>query len=388
MELREAQNGAEAISKKTTKLTDAERTRFNFLMSKISLLKSGQLDDSTRRAEARRIALEAGVHITDEPVTETGIEVRQQNKELRNYLREGREARTYSGMSVNVDAAGGYLVPAGYFRDKIFSSMKAADRLFDPQVVTFYESNDGNVLTVPMTSDVDTSAVVISENAESTEGELTTIDRLQLAKCPTWRSKQIVSSMELLQDSAFPVEDVVAENISRRFVRGIGASNVTTLLGAATSGATSGSATSVGIDDLYSLMESVDPAYLASPKCYWLMNFSTLISILRLKDSSGRYQIKPRTDANGNVLLLEKPVALCPTMPNVAASANSVALGDMGRFFVRTVKNTLKIMRYQETPGLVEYGLYAYEGFVRSNSGLLVPSGADSPIKYLTQAAS
>jgi hypothetical protein len=75
-------------------------------------------------------------------------------------------------------------------------------------------------------------------------------------------------------------------------------------------------------------------------------------------------------------------------MPSIAVNAKAVALGDMSRFFVRTVKNSLKLMRYQEAAGLVENGLFAFEGFVRSNSGLLIPSGADSPVKFLTQAAS
>jgi HK97 family phage major capsid protein len=135
-------------------------------------------------------------------------------------------------------------------------------------------------------------------------------------------------------------------------------------------------------------MGSVNLSYLASPKCFWLMNFATLISVLKLKDTAGRYQIHPRTDANGNILILEKPVATCPSMPSIAVNAKGVALGDFSRFFVRTVKNSLKLMKYSETPGLVDNGLFAFEGFCRANSGLLVPSGADSPIQYLTQAAS
>jgi HK97 family phage major capsid protein len=387
IELRSYQTEAESLSKKT-KLTDADRARFNYLMSAISLAKQGAISDEVRRAEARKIAIECGVQVPDAPFTETGIETREQNQEIRSYLRYGREAQTRSGMSVAVDASGGFFVPAGYFRDRIFSSLKAADRLFDPSVVTFFESNDGNVLTVPMEDDTDTSAAIISENAQSTEGEILTVDRLQLAKAPTWRSKQIVWSMELLQDSAFPAEDVIASVLVSRFQRGIGASNVSTLLSAATSGATSAVGAIVSVDDLYNLMASINPSYLASQKCYWAMNFATLISILKLKDTAGRYQIHPRTDANGNFLILEKPVAICPSVPSVAVNSKSVLLGDFSRFFVRTVKNSLKLMKYSETPGLVDNGLFAFEGFMRSNSGLLVPSGADSPIKFLTQAAS
>jgi HK97 family phage major capsid protein len=387
IELRQAQNEAEQISKKA-KLTESDKTRFNFLMSSISLLKQSSISDESRRVEARRTAIECGVTVTDVLPTEASMETAEQNREIRNYLKNGREARTYSGMSVATDNAGGFLIPAGYFRDRIFSMLKATDRLFDPSVVTFYESDNGNALSVPMLDDTEVSAAIVGENAHSTEAEITTVDRLQLAKVPTWRSKQIIWSMELLQDSAFPAEDVISAAIAQRFQRGIGAANVTTLLSAATSGATSVAPTTVGITDLLNLMGSIDHSYVSNPKCFWAMQFSTLIGILQLKDSAGRNLVHPRIDAQGNFLLLEKPVALCPSVPSVAASSKSVLFGDFSRMFVRVVRGSLKLMRYQEAAGLAENGLFAFEGFVRSNSGLLVASGADSPIKYLTQAAS
>jgi HK97 family phage major capsid protein len=380
------QKECETITSKP--LTAESRKRFDLNLSKLALLRSGSLDDTVRRAESRRTAIECGITVTDALPTEASIETAEQNREIRNYLRHGREARTYSGMSVSTDNGGGFLVPAGYFRDRIFSMLKATDRLFDPSVVTFYESDNGNSVSVPMLNDTNVSASVVGEGVQSTEGEITTVDRLQLAKVPTWRSRQIVWSMELLQNSAFPAEDVISAAIAQRFQRGIGAANVSTLLSAATSGATSAVAGSVGINDLLGLMGSIDPAYLASPKCFWAMQFSTLIGILQLKDSAGRNLIHPRTDANGNFLLLERPVALCPSVPSVSASSKSVLLGDFSRLFVRCVKDSLKLMRYQEAANLAENGLFAFEGFVRANSGLLVASGADSPIKFLTQAAS
>jgi HK97 family phage major capsid protein len=78
---------------------------------------------------------------------------RQQNQEIRSYLRYGREARTYAGMSVATDTEGGYFVPAGYFKSRVFSMLKTVDRLFDPSVVTMYQSENGNVLTVPLLDD-------------------------------------------------------------------------------------------------------------------------------------------------------------------------------------------------------------------------------------------
>jgi HK97 family phage major capsid protein len=328
LELREVVSEMEQLSSLSS-LSAQQKIRFSYLQSRASVLKAGGLtSDEVVRAKSAELAKEFGFS-TERP-TEEQRKLNEQNQEIRSYLRSGREART--GMSVATDTEGGFMVPAGYFRSRVFSMLKAVDRLFDPSVVTMYESENGNVLSVPMLNDTDTSAAIVAENVASVEGEITTVDRLQLAKVPTWRSKKIIWSTELLDDSAFLAEDIIADAIAVRFQRGIGAANVTTLLSAATTGATSASATAVSIDDLLNLMGSIDPSYLASPKCFWLMNFATLISLLKLKDTAGRYQIHPRTDTNGNILILGKPVAICPSMPNVAASSTSIALGAMDSY--------------------------------------------------------
>jgi len=56
------------------------------------------------------------------------------------------------------------------------------------------------------------------------------------------------------------------------------------------------------------------------------MNQKTLISLLKLKDTAGRNQIRPRTDANGNLLINEKPVAICPSMDDIGANKKPIAL--------------------------------------------------------------
>ena len=383
LEKKDLQRSIDALLAKPH-MTATERKQMDGLLSKLANLRSPE-ELITRANQGVFAELGLGTAKVVDEEERAGVRERES---FRSFLAKGAELRTYSGMNVATDSQGGFLVPAGYFRDKVFSMLKATDRLFDEDVVTKYESENGNTLSVPMIDDTATSASVIAEGVVSTEGEISTVDRVLLAKVPTWRSKQIIFSTELLQDSAFPAEDLIASAIATRFQRGIGASNITTLLTAATSGLTSGSGTAVSLTDLLGLMGSLDPAYLASPKCFWAMRFSTLISLYQLKDSAGRNLIKPRRDANGNPLVLDIPVAICPSMPAIAVNAKSIAIGDFSRFFVRTVKNTLSLKRYSQSPGLAENGLVAFEGYVRSNAGLLVASGADSPVKYLTQAAS
>lgn len=392
-EIRALTEEANIISQKTGKVTEQERNRFNFVLSRISAIKNGaQADTRTQKDlqdEARRVLEEATGTLVPpvSPVNEVTRHVQRENEALRSYLLNTKETRTYAGMSITTDAAGGFTVPQE-MANKVWSMLKQQDRLFDPDVVTFYESGHGNILSVPMTDDTNMSAVIISENATSAEAELGTIDRVSLGKVPTWRSKKLVASIESLQDSQFPIEDLIVSNAVKRFQRGIGAANVGTLIGAATSGATSQAAGAVSYADLLNLLGSVDPSYLASPKCFWLMNFATLIAIYNLKDSSGRPLVRPQTDSNGNFLLLTKPVALTPSMDALSVSTGKcIALGALDRFFVRTVKGYPRIQKFEQAPALADNAMVAFEMYLRTNSALLVASGSGSPVKYLTLAA-
>jgi HK97 family phage major capsid protein len=391
-EIRTLTAEADSISQKTGKVSEQERTRFNFILSRISVIKNGAVAAPNTRsqaelqAEAARVLEETTGTIVP-PVHVVNGETRHVEREqaaLREYLTSGKEIRTYTGMSIATDSAGGYLVPQN-MASKVWTMLKQSDRLFDPDVVTFYESEHGNVLSVPVTDDNSVSAVQIAENATSVEADFGTIDRVSLAKVPTWRSKKMVCSIELLQDSAFPMEDMISANAARRFSKGIGAANVGTLIAGATSGTTSQAAGALSYVDLLNLLGSVDPAYLASPKCYWAMNFATLITIYELKDSQGHPLVRPETDSNGNFLLLTKPVAICPSFDALSvATGKPCAIGDFSRLLVRTVKGYPRLQRFRDAQYLAENGAVAFEMYLRSSSALLVASGSDSPIKYLT----
>ncbi|MCU1240984.1 MAG: phage major capsid protein family [Candidatus Acidoferrum typicum] len=373
-ELRAAFDELDALTRTPGKLSSDQQNRSKFLLAKISALKAGSLStDEEIRARAVSAAQEVGV-----------LSARES---LRSYLRTG-ELRTYAGMSVATDALGGYFVPQDFY-STVTAALKQADGLWNDDVVTVVESDHGNVQTFALYDDTAVAASIVSENTSPNEQEITTIDRLLLGKVPTWKSGRMYATLELLQDSQFPVEEaVITPAVASRFQRGVGTANVSTLISSTTSGATSAAPTAISLDDTLTLMQSVDPAYLASPKCFWGMNNNTLISLLRLKDAQGRYLWKPRSDANGRLLLWEKPIVLMPSLPNAIANAEgTVVLGDFSRAVRRVVKNSMRIMRYEQTVGLAEAGIVGYQAFLRTSFGLLASSSSDSPIKYLTQHA-
>jgi HK97 family phage major capsid protein len=212
-------------------------------------------------------------------------------------------------------------------------------------------------VTCPLTDDTTISAVQVAENATSAETEIPVIDRLLLGKIPTWRSQKLSTSMELLQDSGFPLEGLIANAIAGRFQCGIGAANVTTLISSITSGATSITTGLVSYDDTVQLMKSLDPAYLNQPKTFYALNFNTLAGLLLLKDSQGHPIWNPQTDVNGRFLLHGIPVVVMPSLPNAATGNKAVILGAFSRCLRRVVGSSFKIQRYSQTPSLAENGL-------------------------------
>ena len=152
IERRDLQRQIDALLAKPS-LTHSERKQCDLLMSKAANLRS----DDERRARVAAMAKESGLPNDEE----------QAVKEVRDYLKYGREARTYSGLSVAVDGSGGYFVPQPFFY-KVTAMLKAIDPMFDESLVTFYESEDGNAIPAPLIADETVSATIVGEGVSAT----------------------------------------------------------------------------------------------------------------------------------------------------------------------------------------------------------------------------
>jgi HK97 family phage major capsid protein len=356
--------------------------RADVLLAQVASLKSRE-EMQIRAADA------AGISLT-EVATEEQRELHRQSTDLRNYLVQGRESRTYSGLNIAVDSSGGFFVPQSFYTS-VTAALKQADGLWNDDVVTLYEDTHGNALACALVDDTATSAVLVAEAGTSIENEIPVIDRLLLPKIPTWRSKKLALTMELAQDSAFPVESaIIVPAVAGRFQRGIGAANVATLIASTTSGSTSETASAISLNDAANLMLSINPVYLNQPKTFFACSFPTLVSMLKLKDSNGHYQWTPSRDANGRYLLFGIPVIVMPSLPNcqgaVTGTKGGLFLGDFSRCLRRIVKDSMTILRYSNSAGLAENGVFAYEAFVRCSFGVLASASSDSPIKFVTMA--
>lgn len=309
------------------------------------------------------------------------------NPEFMAYLQRGKEAidpkkgfemarQIQAAIGVTTDAAGGYLVPQS-FATRFESMLVGTDRLFE--VAQLFETATGSATGFPVMEDTASAAAVVAENSASNAGPDLVFAALAFSKCPTFRSGIIRASFELVNDTAFNFEQLLADAGGVRMARGIGAAFVTTLLANATLGKTAASTTAVTGDELFDLVDSVDPAYQVNGS--WLMARPTLTSILKLKASTaGTYLFESAVDSAGRPTLLGMPVYLCPSMPALTAGQKVLSFGDHSKFVRRECKNSLVVKVYTEL--YAPLGQVGYEIFLRADGGLL-KSASNSPCKYL-----
>jgi HK97 family phage major capsid protein len=293
-------------------------------------------------------------------------------------------------MGIATGSGGGYFVPAG-FRERVATAMRQYDQLFDRDVVTYFETERGGPVTLPSLDDTTVNASVVLEGAQSSEAD-PIAGAVKLGNASTWRSGKVGLSLELLQDSGFPVSSFLADAFAARFARGVGGSLVATLLSGATLGATATgdpnkagatAADSVGYEDLVNLRVSVDPAYRAREKCYFVLNDNTLAAIDSLVDRNGRPIVQPTFDEGGRRLLLGYKVAMCPSMPDIGSAKTPVAFGALDFFVLRSVPQATTLKPYTEAPGYIEQGTVLFQGFFRANAVLLNADSNSPPVKYL-----
>lgn len=309
-------------------------------------------------------------------------------------LRYGATRRDMGTGTVTQTTATSVLVHQ-LFLDRLTQALKAADALFDADVVSFYPTDTGAPVNVPAWDDTGNAATIVTEGGQDTLEE-PTLQSLQLPAAPTFRTGILKLSIELLQDMGFPFVDELARAFAWRLDRGIGPVLVAQLLGQAPLGVTaSGSSantggsetggTSIGWADLVNTVKSVDPAYRASG-AFWLMNDSTRTTINGVVTKQGTPMVVPQYDSAGRQVLLGYPIAICPSMDSIGLNKKPVAFGATRYFATRVVKSSNQVIRLNER--FAEYGQVGFRSMLRCNGALRCASAAQVPIKVLQNASS
>jgi HK97 family phage major capsid protein len=145
------------------------------------------------------------------------------------------------------------------------------------------------------------------------------------------------------------------------------ATGVTGPAGTGTSLGTQGTA-NMGTDALWNLVGSVAEPYASAPTSAFLLRNASDIIVRKLKDTTGQ----PVQGLGTRGQLLGYPSYIDPFMPAMANTAESIAFGDMSKYFIRIV-NGIRFERSDEFR--FQNDLVAFRCILRLD-GALVDTGA------------
>lgn len=259
-------------------------------------------------------------------------------------------------LSEGVDADGGYLVPEDFERD-IVTALEEENviRSLAKVITTQHERK------IPVATGHST-AQWTAENAAYTESN------------PTFGQKQIDAfkltdlarvSVELLQDSAFDIEDYLMKEFARAFgiaeeeafCVGTGTNQPTGIFTAngGTVGVTAAANNAITADELISLVYALKSPYRRNAK--FLMNDATISAIRKLKDQNGAYLWQPSLQAGQPDRLLGYDLYTSPYVPTMAAGALTVAFGDFKNYWIgdRAGRTVQRLNELYATNGQIGY---------------------------------
>jgi HK97 family phage major capsid protein len=275
--------------------------------------------------------------------------------------------------------SGGVLVPK-LLGDQIEVALKTLGGMFQAGSV-FYTSKGGD-LTMPTVNDTSRVAMVITEYGKSSQAA--PVFGSKVIKAFTYRTPIVPLSVELLQDSYFDLDAMLAELLATSFWRGINA-HLTTgdgngkplgIVPSATASDATPATIAIKTDDLIDLMASVNGDYAEVGK--FMFNHRTFWSLVKLKDSTGRYIWHEEVRGSTPPMMFGKPYILNDDMPDIGAGNASVLFGDFSKYKIRMVKD-FKVIRLNEL--LAEYLSVGIFGFARAD-GILLDAGTN-PVKKL-----
>ena len=300
--------------------------------------------------------------------------------EQRSLLMEKRALSSVTG------ASGGYTVPQG-FHNQIKDAMKFYGGMRQSRA-TILGTASGNDMPVPTANDTSVVGELLGENATAATGDIA-FGQIIL-KAYKYSSKVILVPFELLQDSAFNIEQYLARKLGERigritnthFTTGDNSSKPQGIVTASVNGktGTTGQTTSIIYDDLVDIIHSIDPAYRSSAQ--FMFHDTSLKALKKLKDGQQRPLWVPGVAEKEPDTILGYQYIINNDMPVMAASAKSVLFGDMSNYFIRDV---MDIQLFRISDKYIESGQVGFLAFYRGD-GRMIDAGMN-PVKHYANSA-
>ena len=236
-----------------------------------------------------------------------------------------------NALQVGTETEGGYLVP-DEFEHTLIEALEEEN--FFRRIATVIHSNSGD-RKIPVVASKGTAAWI---DEEGTYGE--SDDAFGQISLGAYKLGTLIKvSEELLNDSAFPLENYITREFGRRigtkeeeaFFIGDGTGKPTGILaetGGAEIGVTTASGTAITADEVIDLYYSLRVPYRKKAK--WIMNDTTVSALRKLKDSTGQYlcgsplllPVRPTRSSAAR----SSPLPLCPRLlPGRRASRSAIS---------------------------------------------------------------
>ena len=374
-------------------LTSDEEVQWDRMMADVDSLRS-TIDRIEKQSEVDS-SFEARMEVTAKQATSPMAPTQDQfSSAFRAWCLNGQEGLTSEQRAIMKEyraqstsgSAGGYTIPQGFY-NQLIDAMKAYGGVRESGA-TVITTASGNTLPIPTVDDTGNIGAILAENTAASAQDVTFGQKTLSAY--KYTSKVVLVSYELMQDSAFNMEQFLAQKLAERigritnqhFTTGTGSSQPQGLVTGSALGKTgaNGQTTSVTYDDLVDLFHSVNRAYRRNAK--FMMADSTYKAIRKLKDSYGQPLWATNVATGAPDTLLGAQLIINDDVAAMAASAKSILFGDFTSYFIRDAKN---VELYRIADKYIESGQVGFVAFSR-HDGLVADAG-QNPIKYYANSA-
>ncbi|MCL1857695.1 MAG: phage major capsid protein [Oscillospiraceae bacterium] len=275
--------------------------------------------------------------ITNKPTTgdgeeKTGRATAEYKKAFWNAMRtKTPHSEVLNSLSIGTDSDGGYLVPDEF--ERILVAALEDENIL--RTLAHVITSSSGEKKIPVVASNGTASWVDEGDAipesDDTFGQV----NLGAHKLAT----MLKISEELLNDSAFNLEQYAAKEFGRRigraeeeaFIGGDGTGKPTGFLNSAQLGITTAGA-NISLDEMIDLYHSLREPYRR--KAVFIVNDLTVKAIRKLKDTTGQYLWQPSLIANTPDTILGRPVKTSSFMPVIEAAKKVVAFGDFSYYWI------------------------------------------------------
>ncbi|MCP3738812.1 phage major capsid protein [Rossellomorea sp. BNER] len=353
-------------------------------------VKEAEVKMEEQRSLKSKIKIQEELDAQEEREVNEKMEKREEKQEERqdNKQVEYRDAfyKMVRGVDLNSDerrsltagsaTAGGHTVPKS-FQKKLIDKLEELNIMRKLATVIQTDSD----MDIPVIVSHGTAAWTAEEGAYNESDDVFGQITLKAFKL----TRIIKVSEELLQDSAFDLENYLVNEFARSiakaeenaFVAGDGVDKPEGVFVGAEVGLTAASGSALKADEIVDLYYSLPRPY--REKAVFIANDSTVKVIRKLKDSEGNYLWEKGLGGEPSTIL-GRPVHTSEFSPEIGVNANVIAFGDMSYYQIADRK-TRVFQRLNEK--YADFGQVGFRGYERVDGKLTLAEA----VKVLKMAA-